>query len=133
MFILHDDAAKRELYTRDHPSLRGRVMFVRSDDKRDDGAAMVLDSPRNPEIPRLVKAGYLVRTRADSDLRASASSNEARREAALASGAQIVSTDFPAGEPQAGTGYIVQFTDSAPGRIDPINGPPALRGQVVGE
>ena len=30
LFILHDNGAKRDLYTDGHPALRGRAMFVRS-------------------------------------------------------------------------------------------------------
>jgi len=131
-FILHDDGERRELYTRGHPALRGRAMFVRSSDTRDDGAALVLDNPRGPDIPRLVGAGYFIRTRADTTLLGD-SREQACRDAALASGAQIVSTDFPAGEPQAETGYLVQFPNSAPARVNPVNGPEELRGKPVGE
>jgi hypothetical protein len=132
-FILHDQGRKRELYTAAHPSLRGRVMFVRSDESRADGATLVLDNPRDPDIPRLAKAGYYIRTRADSGLRTAAPGQPARRDAALASGAHIVSTDFPAGEAHAETGYVVAFPDDAPARVNPVNGPEDLRGRAVGE
>ncbi len=131
-YILHDEKKERELYTRDHPSLRGRVMFVRSDESREDAATFVMDNPRNPNIPRLVKAGYFIRTRADSGLRTNGRGALARREAAFASGAQIVSTDFPNGETQAATGFVVEFPQAAPGRVNPINGPEGLRGQTIG-
>jgi hypothetical protein len=132
-FILHDDGAQRELYTRDHASLRGRVMFVRSDERRDDGATLILDNPRASDIPRLAKAGYFIRTRADSDLRTSPPGQPARRDAALASGAQIISTDYPTGEPAAETNYTVEFPAAAPARVNPVNAPEALRGRVVTE
>jgi hypothetical protein len=132
-FILHDDGSKRDLYTRDHSSLRGRVMFVRSDDTRDDGATLVLDNPRSPQIPRLAKAGYFIRTRADSDLRTASPGQPARRDASLASGAQIISTDYPTGERAAESAYIVAFPSAAPARVSPVNGPEALRGQTIGE
>jgi hypothetical protein len=131
-FILHDDGKLREFYTHGHPSLRGRVMFVRSDETRDDAATLVLDDPNDPDIPRLVNAGFLIRTRADADLHTDRPGKPSRLEAALASGAQIVSTDFPSGEPQAGTGYIVEFAKSAPARVNPVNGPEASRGQMLG-
>ena len=130
-FILHDRDKKRALYTEGHPSLRGRVMFVRSDENRDDGATLVLDNPRSPDIPRLAKAGYSIRTRADSGLRTTSPGQPARRDAAFASGAHIISTDFPAGEAHAETGYIVKFADSAPARVNPVNGPEALRGKPL--
>jgi hypothetical protein len=130
-FILHDNAKKRDAYVAGHPSLRGRVMFVRSDETRDDCAALVLDNPRSSDIARLVTTGYYIRTRADSNLSAPLAENEARRDAALASGAQILSTDFPHGEPQAETGYRVEFAEAAPARVNPVNGPPALRGRTL--
>jgi hypothetical protein len=132
-FILHDNGKLRDFYTQGHPSLRGRAMFVRSDESRDDGAVLVLDNPRNPEIPRLVSAGYFIRTRADSELHIDRRGKTSGRDAAFASGAQIVSTDFPAGEPQVGTGYMVEFAKSAPARVNPINGPEAWRGQTVAQ
>ena len=39
-------------------------------------------------------AGFIVKTRADADTREARASNPARRDAAFASGAQIVTTDF---------------------------------------
>lgn len=133
LFILHDDGAQRDLYTRDHPSLAGRAMFVRSAPDRDDGAALVLDDPRADEIGQLAKAGYLIRTRADADLQAPLAANSARRNAALTSGAHILSTDFPHGEPQDATGYVVEFSGDAPARGNPVNAPPELAGQLIGE
>jgi hypothetical protein len=133
LFILHDDGAKRDLYLRDHPSLAGRAMFVRSSPDRDDAAALVMDSPRDDDIGRLAKAGYLIRTRADADLRGDLAAKVARRDRALASGAHILSTDFPHGEAQEDTGYVVEFSGDAPARANPVNAPAELAGQLVGE
>ncbi len=130
-YILHDEGKERALYTREHPSLRGRVMFVRSDESRDDAAMLVMDNPRDPEIPRLVKAGYFIRTRADSGLKTNGPRPLARRDAAFASGAQIVSTDFPNGETQPTSGFVIEFEHAAPARVDPINGPDGLRGRAL--
>jgi Phosphoinositide phospholipase C, Ca2+-dependent len=132
-FILHDNEKQRELYTQGHPSLRGRQMFVRSDTKRDDAGVLILDNPRAAEIPRLVGAGYFVRTRADSDLGADLARDVARRQAAFDSGAQILSTDFPSGEPQPENGYLVEFPGAAPARANPVNAPEALGESPVGE
>ncbi len=132
LFILHDNGAKRDLYTDGHPSLRGRVMFVRSDESRDDGATLVLDNPRDPDIPRLAKAGYYIRTRADANLKIPGSGQPARRDAALASGAHILSTDFPSGQADGDSGYVVEFPGQAPARINPVNGP-TMDGAAVTE
>jgi hypothetical protein len=131
-FILHDDGRKRDLYTHDHPSLRGRAMFVRSDDSREDAATLVLDNPRSELVAKMAKAGYFIRTRADADLRGNLADKDARRDAALVSGAQILSTDFPSGEAQADTGYVVEFPDAAQARVNPVTGPAELAGRAVG-
>lgn len=60
--------------------------------------------PHDDTIGKLVREGYIVRTRADSGLRQGAENDTARRDAALASGAHIVSTDFPPGEAHPETG-----------------------------
>jgi len=130
-FILHDAGKQRALYTAEHPSQRGRAMFVRSDDSREDCAIMVLDNPGAPAIGEMVNRGYIVRTRADSGLKVQGKNAPARRDVALASGAHIVSTDFPAGEADAKTGYVVEFPDGAAARVNPVNGPEALRGKTV--
>ncbi len=130
-FILHDDGAKRELYTREHPSLRGRAMFVASQADREDAATMVLDNPRDTKIPEFVRAGFYIRTRADAGL--NVEGQPARRDAALASGAQMLSTNFPAGEPESKTGYVVEFAGATAARVNPVNGPESLRGQAVSE
>jgi hypothetical protein len=128
-FILHNDGDQRELYSKDRPSQRGRVMFVRSDPTREDAATLVMDGPNDPQIPELVRAGYFIRTRADSDIRIEGSGQPQRRDAALASGAHILSTDFPRGEADKETGYVVEFENAAPARINPVNGPENERGK----
>jgi Phosphoinositide phospholipase C, Ca2+-dependent len=137
MFILHDEGKQRDLYAEGHPSLRGRAMFVRSDDKRDDGAVMILDSPNSPNVPRFAAAGYFIRSRADADLREDAAGKSRRRDKAFASGANILSTDFPTGEaqgPSQGEGvYVVEFPGAAPARVNPVSGPAELRRQTVAE
>jgi hypothetical protein len=133
LFILHDDGKQRDLYTEQHPSLRGRVMFVRSDERRDDGATLVLDDADDPNIPRLAKVGYFIRTRADSGLRTESPGQPARRDAAFASGAHIISTDYPPGQPDAATGYVVEFEKQAPARFSPVNCTESQRGKPFAE
>lgn len=82
------------------------VAFVKADDPRDD-----------PErIRTAVTSGYLVRTRADADLE----SEPGRREAALESGAQLVSTDFPASSAPTDGAYAVWLEGGAPSRCNPV-------------
>lgn len=123
LFELHETNATRDLYTEGRPNLEGRAIFSRSDPGRSDAAFLIRDNPRSPDIPSLVQRGYLVRTRADSGLRAGAKNDTQGREAALASGAQLIHTDFPPGEAHPQTGYVVQFPGSTVLRINPVNGP----------
>ncbi len=73
--------------------------------------------------------GYFVRTRADTDTTEARSGDTTRRDAALASGAQIVSTDYYRPDPRGGkekgwSEYCVQIPGGGAIRINPINGQP---------
>jgi hypothetical protein len=105
MFFFSNDEAIREAYLDGHANLEGRSVFTSSLTGADDAVFAVRDDPADVEITAEREAGLIVRTRADADLATSVT----ERERALASGAQVVSTDFPPSEPQAETGYVVQF------------------------
>jgi len=65
-----------------------------------------------------------VRTRADSDLVQAQAGDTAARGDAFDSGAQWVSTDYPATEPPApGSGYTVEFPGGTFARCNPVNAP----------
>ena len=68
-----------------------------------------------------------MRTRADADTMEARSGDTARRDAALASGAQFVSTDYPVPNPGFGTGYAVAIPGGMPGRCNPVNAPAGCR------
>lgn len=105
MFFFSNDESVREAYVAEQSNLTGRSVFTSSQTGADDAVFAVRDDPADVEIASNLAAGMIVRTRADADLATSVT----ERERALASGAQVVSTDFPPSEPQAGTGYVVQF------------------------
>jgi hypothetical protein len=71
-----------------------------------------------------------VRTRTDADTRHARTNDTARRELALASGAQLLSTDYPASEPSQWTPYSVSLPGGAVARCNPVNGPPSCSDQV---
>ena len=118
MFILHEQGGVRDQYTAGRPSLEGRAMFIRSREGRPDAAVIIVDGPDIAQIQRLVSLGYMVRTRADAGL---SLRNPERRDLAFASGAQIISTDFPLGESETKTGYTVAFEGNSPARFNPVN------------
>lgn len=119
-----DNEGKRDAYRAGHPSLEGRVLFTNSSPGEPDAAFVKQNDPFDATIPDHVAAGYIVRTRADADTHEARDGNTAPREAALASGAQYVSSDYPVPNPTFGTGYFVEIPDGTPGRCNPINAPP---------
>lgn len=122
-----DNADLRTTYLDGHPSLEGRVMFTSSGEGEPDGAILKVNEPGDgSRIADLVAQGYIVRTRSDADLAEAWAGDTARAEVALASGAQVVSTDFPVGETYTATGYRVAFDGLAvQGRCNPANTTPA--------
>ncbi len=115
-----DGGADLEGYVQDHASLEGRAMFVTSSEGRDDAAVMKVDGPIGglARIQSLVALGYVIRTRADnlSDAKAN---NTTMRTAALASGAQIISTDYPVPE-ILDNGYFAAIPGGTPSGCNPI-------------
>ncbi|SFS20084.1 Phosphoinositide phospholipase C, Ca2+-dependent [Dyella sp. OK004] len=95
-------------YLKGHPSLRGRVLFTNAVPGDGDAAFTELNDGDAARIASLVRQGYLVRTRTDANLKEPARNDTTRRDAMLASGAQILSTDYPEREPAA-SGYAVGF------------------------
>jgi len=126
LFALDNTDAKRDVYLAGHPSLAGRVMFTSSPPGSPESAFVKVNQPLGNEafISELVAAGYIVRTRADADTVEARFGLTARREAALASGAQYVSTDYPEPDPDFGTGYFVEIAGGTNARCNPVLSPP---------
>ena len=122
LFVLDETGAKRDRYVAGHPSLRGRVLFVNAPPESDEAAFLILNEPiaGGERIRELVAQGFLVRTRADADTREARSGDTARREAAFASGAHVVSTDYYEPNPAFGTGYVVELPGGGVARCNPV-------------
>lgn len=125
-FALVNTGEQRDLYLAGHPSSRGRVLFTMSDGSGGDHLLANVDDPvaDGGRIRELVAAGYLVRTRSDAGTVEARSGSTARREAAIASGAHYVSTDFPEPDPEFRTGYFVAITGERNARCNPVLSPP---------
>jgi hypothetical protein len=123
MFALDNEGRIRDAYLKDNKALKNRRMFVTPPTEAHPSAAFFkLNDPIRDfeKIRRLVKAGYLIRTRADSDTRQSRSGNTHQRDKALASGAQFVSTDYP--EPRREfSEYHVRLPQNVIARPNPVS------------
>ncbi|MEM9667555.1 MAG: phosphatidylinositol-specific phospholipase C1-like protein [Pseudomonadota bacterium] len=86
-----------ETYLRGRTSLEGLPLFVNTIDPAADHAAyFTINDPKaeGDRIKAAVADGFLVRTRADADTVEARTEDSSRLEAALASGAQYISTDY---------------------------------------
>jgi hypothetical protein len=109
MLVVHTDAQIDPLYIADDPGLAERPMFTSRpgslESARPDAVVVIHNDPNIAAIERLLAQNMLVRTRADAD----GSAPPDQLAAALASGAQIISTDFPPGHPDVQGPGIVEF------------------------
>lgn len=133
LFALDNGGGKRADYIAGHPSLEGRVMFTDSPPGNPEAAFVKMNDPLpDPSvIQNLVASGFIVRTRADADTTEARNDDTTRRDAALASGAQFVSTDFPVPSPSFGTGYFVEIPGGTTARCNPVNGPAGCRSAAL--
>jgi hypothetical protein len=106
--------------------LEGRVMFP--DSRADDPFAgfMVINSP-GEAAQAAAEAGFLVRVFAESlsDLLTDGEQpedGELRLQAALESGAHVISTDVPA--PRDDLDYVTEIPEGTPSRCNPVTAPP---------
>ena len=73
---------------------------------------------------------YVVGTvSADADTMEARLGNTGPRDAALASGAPFVSTDYPEPDPRFGTGYEVSFPGDTVARCNPVTAPRGCRAE----
>jgi len=128
-FGMDNESSVRDLYLKGHPALEERLLFVSVPATNPAAAWMKMNNPIADfeKIQELVKAGFLVRTRADADTRQSRTNDPTQRDKALASGAQFVSTDYP--EPNlAFSPYCVRLEPGIVARANPVTGDAALQG-----
>jgi hypothetical protein len=118
LFVLDETGQKLDTYVDAHPSLRGRIMFTNSTEGHPEAAFRIVNEAKRDTsyIQYLVRSGYYVRTRADSDTVEARKGDYSSWQAALISGAQVISTDYYQPDPALGTGYHVQLPGNQPGR-----------------
>ncbi|MFC5437022.1 phosphatidylinositol-specific phospholipase C1-like protein [Rhodanobacter umsongensis] len=123
-FVLDEDPPKVALYRGARHSLEGRVMFINTDEASPAAAYLTLNDPQAEaaRIGRDVAAGYMIRTRADANTVEARRNDPRRREAAFASGAQYISTDYLWPDPRFGD-YRVQLPGGEAARCNPLRAP----------
>jgi hypothetical protein len=126
--FLMDQRAVGPVYLDGHPSLKGRVIFTNAEPGQPDAAFTEQNDGTPDAIDTLVRQGYLVRTRTDSDTKEARTNDTSRRDLVMASGAQFLSTDYPPAEPAKWPGgYAVRFAGAAPVRCNPVLRPVRCR------
>ncbi len=121
--FLMDQRPVTPVYTEGHPALRGRVIFTNSVAGAPDAAFMEQNDPDKAKIDALALQGYLIRTRTDDGTVEARANDHAHADAALSSGAQMLSTDYPPAEPAKWTGFFVGFPNSLVARCNPVTAP----------
>jgi hypothetical protein len=104
--ILDEGGSKRTSYAH---RWRERAMFANLPETDPGAAVLIVNDPIGSfdRIQTLVRQGFIVRTRADADTREARTGDTTRRDRALASGAQLVSTDYYLPAAHFGTDYQV--------------------------
>lgn len=133
LFALDEDPATVAVYRGRRHSLEGRVFFVNTDEASPAAAYLTLNDPiaDGPRIARAVAAGFIVRTRADSGTIEARSGDYRRRDAALASGAQYISTDYLWPDARFGSGYQVHLPGGAAVLCNPQRQPARCAGRAI--
>jgi hypothetical protein len=120
MFVLDDHAAKRAAYRALHPGVADRLLFVDADPSDPDAAYLIRNDPVGSatDITALVRQGFMVRTRADADTVEARRGDHQRADAALSSGAQVITTDYERADPRYPS-YVVRLPGGEPARCRP--------------
>ena len=105
--VLDEGGSKRATYA---ARWRERAMFANLPETAAGAAVLVVNDPVGEfeRIQRLVRQGFIVRTRADANTVEARTGDVTRRDRALASGAQLVSTDYYLSAAHFGQDYVVR-------------------------
>lgn len=118
-------------YLEGHAMMKGRLLFVNGRPGEPEAGFVEQDKGTEAEIAAVVKKGYLVRTRADFNTDQGRTNDKTRSDETLRSGAQMVSTDFPASEPAPWTGYTVALPGKLAARCNPVNAPAGCKDDLI--
>jgi hypothetical protein len=131
LFAMDNTDAHREAYLEGHPTLEKRVMFVSATPGTAAAAFLKMNDAlgeAGAAIRARVSEGFIVRTRSDEPGKEARTGDVTRRDAAFATGAHFVSTDYPDPSP-FGTGYVARLPGAprSAARCNPVTAPPGCR------
>lgn len=136
IFAMDNGGELPEAYLKGHPSLRDRLLFVSVAEDHPAAAFLKLNDPfgQFERIQQAVKQNFIVRTRADSGTVESRTNDSQKRDKALASGAQYISTDYPEPDKRFSQ-YHVALPGDRIARRNPVSGQhlPELEFDPVGK
>lgn len=135
MFALDNTGRHKNLYLQGNPNLENRVLFVSSEPGEPTAAFIKMNNvmDQGEQIKEYTKAGFLVRTRSDIPTKEARSGDTTRRDLALESGAQFISTDYPEASPYR-SGYIVTLPGTEDvARCNPVSAPEGCENRFLTE
>jgi hypothetical protein len=134
MFALDNGGEVRDTYVAGRPSLEGRMMFATMASVDDPGAAFFKENDPTGEnqarIADLVRQGFVVRTRSDLPGVHAVTDDRSQLDAALASGAQFVSSDYLEPDPALGP-FVASLPDGGVARCNPVSAPADCDGAAL--
>jgi hypothetical protein len=135
MFAMDNTGRHREEYLAGAPTLESRALFVSAEPGHPAAGFIKMNNALDDHalISDYVARNYLVRTRSDVPTEEARTGDTTRRELALGSGAQFVSTDYIEPSP-FGSGYQVILPDSnGVARCNPVAAPASCLSQYFDE
>ena len=95
LFVFDAGNDLTELYIKDDDAY-ARPMFANTDADNPHAAFFIMNDPvgQEKDIADRVKQGFMVRTRSDADTKEARTGDKSRFEAAIRSGAQVITTDY---------------------------------------
>ncbi len=131
LLTMLDRGAWRDAYTHDGEDLEGRLLFAEGAPSDPFAAVTRVDEPTDgaASIEAALAANMLIRTRADNGSVEALAEDTTRLEAALASGAHLVSTDYPAKVDEHN--YWLEIPGGTPSRCNPVTAPASCTSTAI--
>ncbi len=122
LFVLDESEEKIDRYLSAKPELKNAVLFVNKKEGNSTAGFRIVNNAVKDEayIRDLVRKGYMIRTRADSDTKEARANDYNTFEKAKASGAQVISTDYYQPSTFFKSDYKVNFEGSTYERPNPV-------------